>query len=936
MSSTTPAITRRYYPRLSEIASMDDMPASLSFLQKGIDTIFGKIHYKNLQYTKSPNGDAAFYSLDIVSSKKLGINLPGGIELVLNPDATDSYISSFPVSLQYEWGILGFVNGIDLKTFKFTPKEFFDLGLKVFKLTDAQFLAHILNNFVTPANSSTNSYQQLVNDINAKFNTAIIPPYNDDENIVDFVERIKQQGDFKNTLGFVLFQLYILGTDEQKTKGNIESFYNIIVPGGIENYLRELITPKIKASFKLTAGLAFPRNILLPVCDANGNNPYLLTQPNPKPAPYSLINESPSGSGEPKVLLSFGEATFFADSETGLGYSMNLALSTNVPAQIGNTGLIIDIKNLKVDLSNTTNIAEADADGRPSDFMGVYIQDATILLPASFKSGTGSTAVIKGKNLLIGTGGFSGALSLEAITAGTPSPLIHFDLGEFKLSLSAFALNFHQNSITQCAIKGKLTLPSKYKKGANPAVIDVEVMINENGDFKITAIDNPSANVLKFKFLNIFNLDILSLSFGRTNNKFYADMAANLSFETTQANIPAGILPSNINIKKLRIWEDGSMEFEAGGISIQKSFTMKIGPVSMTISGLHFGSVEQYNRKYNYFGFDGSVNVNPGGVDARGNGIKFYYTVDDGVGKAPDSYLRIDGIAIDLRFPSNAKSEADADTVIKGFLSVSDVTPSTASPTQNAKRPESDYAGGVQFTLNKFKMAGSASMRYNTSKPAFIMDVGLEFGTPLLLGTTGLGIYGFRGLLGLNYLPSKQQAGLSEDDNYWKYYKAKNASKATKTPDWNREGIHIGKFDSERKGTSIGAGISLATAGDGGRVFSSKLFAMLNMPGGFMLQGQMAILKNRIVLNDPTDPPFSFLLVINDKQVSLDAGITYNVPSTSENGEGSNSEGSVLALQAHIEMAYFFADSSAWYINIGKKDPATARVRARIMSLFDG
>lgn len=265
MPSTTPAITRRYYPRLSEIASIDDMPAYLSFLQNGINTIFSKIHYKNLQYTKSPNGDAAFYSLDIVSNKKLSISLPGGIDLVLNPDATDANISAFPVSLQYEWGILGFINGINLKTFKFTPREFFDLGLKVFKLTEAQLLAHVLNNFVTPANSSTNSYQQVVNDINSKFNTAIIPPHNEDEDIVGFVERVKQQGNFDDTLGFVLFQLYILGSNEQTTKNNIEKFYEIIVPGGIENYLRELITPKIKAKFQLSAGIEFPRNILKPL-----------------------------------------------------------------------------------------------------------------------------------------------------------------------------------------------------------------------------------------------------------------------------------------------------------------------------------------------------------------------------------------------------------------------------------------------------------------------------------------------------------------------------------------------------------------------------------------------------------------------------------------------------------------------------------------------
>jgi hypothetical protein len=70
-----PAPTARYYPKLSEIITVDDLPEFLSFVQGGLNAIFNKIHYKNLQFSKSFRGDAAFYSLDIVSREAIRLML---------------------------------------------------------------------------------------------------------------------------------------------------------------------------------------------------------------------------------------------------------------------------------------------------------------------------------------------------------------------------------------------------------------------------------------------------------------------------------------------------------------------------------------------------------------------------------------------------------------------------------------------------------------------------------------------------------------------------------------------------------------------------------------------------------------------------------------------------------------------------------------------
>lgn len=48
----------RYYPSLSDIVTINDIPDSLSFIKDGIQELFSDVFYKNLQYSKSVKGDA--------------------------------------------------------------------------------------------------------------------------------------------------------------------------------------------------------------------------------------------------------------------------------------------------------------------------------------------------------------------------------------------------------------------------------------------------------------------------------------------------------------------------------------------------------------------------------------------------------------------------------------------------------------------------------------------------------------------------------------------------------------------------------------------------------------------------------------------------------------------------------------------------------------
>ena len=97
--STTPN-TYKYYPALSQLISVDDLPDFLSFIKDGVQNILEDIYYKNHCEYRNTTGSSAFHSLDIVPRKRISQELFGsGFSLVLNPDYDDNTISSFPITL---------------------------------------------------------------------------------------------------------------------------------------------------------------------------------------------------------------------------------------------------------------------------------------------------------------------------------------------------------------------------------------------------------------------------------------------------------------------------------------------------------------------------------------------------------------------------------------------------------------------------------------------------------------------------------------------------------------------------------------------------------------------------------------------------------------------------------------------------------------------
>lgn len=565
--------TKRYFPALSELMPLSGWKESwhLDFIKNAITSVFDKIHYKDLQISKSRWGDSAFYSLKLISKDRIDFEIPGtGVFLVLNPDNDLNNISSFPITLSYNWQVLRLIKSFDEGNFTATAEEFFDLANQVLNLSDDLVVAHAINRYVVPQNENSRT-QQLANDIGDQYNVTITVPTTGDI-ITQLTANIATAtGD---NASIAIFNTYIADPDGSIAKQNLRDFFDILFSGNVESYLLDYITPKIKATLLLSAAIEFPRTWMVPV------NPQTL-EPEP---------EDPGGL-TPRAQFTFADALLTISTETGFGFELGFALSTTKPVMIGKTGLIANIKNLKLDLSDSKNIPEIDADGRPVDFKGVYIEKCEIYLPPNW-SNTGNNPKIVAENLIAGSeGGLSGKISVEGY---------HFEhFVDFEISntsqitilpeekrIKITGANNKEHSIDYTSGGKDIYIRDLVNPPATPHFYKVDGLGN------ITSGLTAPVGILKYSFANglSISLDTFNIEF-RQNKVISSSVSGTLT-------IPSFDAP----IKVIVDFDNGFLikAYVPNGKSIVNNKSVEI-----ILNGLEIGKVNDISR----FGFSGKALV---------------------------------------------------------------------------------------------------------------------------------------------------------------------------------------------------------------------------------------------------------------------------------------------------------------------------------------
>lgn len=985
----------KYYPSLSSVVTLEDFPEYLGFIKEGIQSIFDKIYIKDFQAHISPRGESGFYGLSIVSKRRLQFQIPGTeLYLVLNPDSTDTTISSFPVTVEYQWLVLAYLRNFDLNNFSFSARDFYELGLDVLNVSEEQVLQLIINKFVTPANPSLSSLQQFVNDINAKLSLNIPIPTSDNK-LKELVLSIQEQS--IDPASIVSFLTYLVDeTDLQSSLNNVKSFFKALIPEDIDAYIKNLITPKARVTLALSAAIEFPTSILKPVNESGG--------------PYDPAHP------ELKTQFKFAQALLYADTQQGFGYQMELGGSL-VPqfAAIGKTGMILQVDSLKLDLSKSSNIAEADADGRPVDFVGIYARAISVALPSrwfhdgALPNSQSTTLRVAGYDILIGTGGISGTFVLETIPVinlgGTPyyfdneidfdytslvliqkDPLTNqyvevrvndlpalkqklfpnvtppavippysfkFPLkltehqtgipkeftnvkdyqaylntfpndnpedsvptlwkrigGEdgFEIGLNKFDISLHQGVVTESNIVGRLKIPKLTDSDGNDAELIVNGHLNQDGDFNLTASEPEG---IPFNLFDVLKITLQSVELGKENDNFYIGADTKIGFPP--GSFAASIFDGKeIDLPALRFYSNGKFEIAGGTSFIPTNFTLNIGPVAMSVTGIHLGNIQREHggrmRTYNYIGFDGGMKISPIGLDIRGEGMKYYYTsdCDDDPLNTPDSYVFISTLEIDLIIPGNV-SPTEATAIIKGSITI---------PEPGVSH---EYRGKVSLQLPKPNISGEARLRLNPNDPSFLVEAEVHPPAPIPLGP--IGINSFRGLLGLRYVAEKRAIQMDDESSWYDYYMAPE------------RGIHVEKFSGPEltkdydNPFSVGLGAAFSSMEGGGRIASLRAMVLLSVPSLFCIDAGLTLLSERLGLaeDDTTSPPFYAFVIIANNSLEFGASAQFKL---------NKSKGYFLDIKAQIKAGFFFKNQKPWYVNFGTPDkPVTAKLFKDVLNV---
>ncbi|MEL6534209.1 MAG: hypothetical protein AAFQ98_02295 [Bacteroidota bacterium] len=889
------------YPALSSILPLEKIPGGPDGIAGDISSVFEKIYVKDFIASKSFRGDNGFYDLKLVSFKSLGIDIPiaEDLRLVLNPSIEGT--TEIPVSFSYSWQILRYLNDFSFASFNDAVDSLINILFDLLQVEPDQLLRQAIIEFYPP--------QTGIADFISAFNTQYTenlqatPGLSLFDQIDALYEKIEE--DVELDIVEVINEV-ILKADPQALKERLQRLFSVYLDD-IDQRIDELIKLNYSASInEISAGIQFPRKWLVPVYTGEQAVEGLEIN-DPLPESYHS-------------LLKFNAGRIVFSDQNALEFDQ-LSTFSFTKSQIGNTGMLVEFGGLKLDLSNTNNIPEAIADGRPDNFKGVYAEHAAITLPEKWFSKNdqaGTTAEIVGSNFLIGTGGVSGTVALRAVNPAEQNPKLIKKIGQsgFEVSFTSFDVTFKQGKVVSSNIVGGLKIPKLKDGDGNDAEIEIVGSFNENGDFSITASEKDGFAPLEIK--KVLKLYIYSLEVGSEDGKLYLGVSGQMALTNPTIEKLFCDEEQRIPLPNMRIYEDGSFEIVGGQVPMPSSFRLCLGPVDISVTGINQGSYQREHkgvlRKYNYWGFDGSISVDPLGIEARGDGIKYYYTVDDGgtyvdtngVTKTKErhTYIRVQTIGIDLMIPGNVKPEAAA-AIISGYLSIP----------EPGESPE--YEGGVSVSIPKTGLNVTADMRLAPKHPAFILDASVTLATPLLIGSTGLAFTGFRGLIGYRYVAEKEAIGLkSGEDTWYDYYVHP------------KRGINLPKFSGPNQSTnyknpvSIGAGATITAAIP--NVLSVRAMFLFSIPSLFILDGKGSILAPEYGLDDTQEPPFFAFLAVGDSSIEIGMGADLKLPR--ENGE-------ILALHVAIEMAFFFKNPKAWYINVGTKEKPN---QARILSILDG
>ena len=633
-------------------------------------------------------------------------------------------------------------------------------------------------------------------------------------------------------------------------------------------------------------------SILTPVLDGT-------SEPDPS-KPNVVLDLGPTGVGinaDGDISLSFG------NSSPGTS-TASPPSSVDLPrCLVGSTGVVVQAKNLGW---VSPSSAQPAPHGAPLNFSGFYLAGGSIEIVS-----LGLTLGLE--YLFIGTGGvtcnisaaqtikwddsnqtFSGSNSSQI-----PTPLMLFGDsggGGFQAALTAVDLTITQNTFTALTITGDLYIPFL------DAVVGVTLGVDARGGITALATTSnctpPPANGAKaptsgqhlceLQLFDILTIDVDAIGFALAPGQpAVLDIAGQVQIN----NLPLSQdgKPPTVGLKGLRIDSNGNVAIDGGWLDLDSIVPAALsGVFPVTISKLGFGNDAGAGR---WVGLNGGFKMADGlPVGATVSGLRIYF---DSKGLKSVS---LEGIGIAVQVPA-------------AF--------SFAGSAKYFHNSDTDYGfnGNLKLTIDDLGVEVDASLVVGDQNGTLYFFLSLQMDLPagIPLFITGLGIYGFAGLIAINMAPNRQP----DQDWYSGWYK----------------GSPIGVTDGSKwmpqdGAVALGLGTTIGTEADDGFSCSAKALLVIVLPGpDLIIQGKASFLSIRPGALSPDEGTLDALFVLDvpDCLFQADIAATYQIPLLLNIGGGAEVAASWAPTPPTVP-------KDLWHFYLGTK---TTPLKATILGVFN-
>ncbi|GAA1869434.1 hypothetical protein [Asanoa iriomotensis] len=539
-----------------------------------------------------------------------------------------------------------------------------------------------------------------------------------------------------------------------------------------------------------------------------------------------------------------------------------------------------------------TEIVVAAADVRPvfggsdppeflenqTDFQGVAFAKLGVTIPADhLELDPGSSLTVELTNAAIGTTGFTGAVGVMADAAHPVSGKL---LG-FPFRFRELRIDVDQNAILDATLACDLRVEA-LEDGDGEKWLGVDVAFSGDGDLTATlsAVQPPEAQgnteaVVTAEFAGVVALDLASLRITRIDTVWSCWFSGALQLQVPGADWP------KVAFDEIGVSADGRFHIaDGGGITFATPMVVDWHFARLSVSKFRFGHAEGSMERLRIALGAEVVLVEGIPAGAAVEGLVIEWTPGSGAG----ADVRFEGIGIEFGVPGSFRAALSI-----AYRDEAGVVQFRGSGT--IEIPALDVLLDVAVVVGREDAPPDPFVYMYLFADAKLLPAGIP------VGSTGLAIYGFQGLIAYQ-MGMDVDPALPPDQRVYALF--------MKDP----VGITAGtKWVPARGQNALGAGVVLGTM-DKGFAINAKGMLVVAFPDiAILLHAKANFLKQRPKLNERQEGALEALMVYSagESTLSLDIVASWEIAS-------------IVSVGGQARAFFDFTDRSAFYLEIGRDE----------------